>query len=91
MNKKLLIPVIAIIGILGLLQISGTFSLADQIGEASCDWQDLQVDGNTFTSIEEVQEQYPEGYQQLTEVGDIRVQDGIVQYRLSGCGTGDFQ
>lgn len=85
---------VAIVGFLVLaiagLQFSGTFSFTDIIDQGTCEWKDLEIDGETFDSKQELEQAYPDDFEEQKDEADFRVRDGVLQYRLSGCGGGSF-
>lgn len=92
MNNKVVFAGIAVLAVIGVVAVGpGDLSVAGIIGDASCEWQDLELEGQTFEGLDEVEQQYPDAYDLLVEQADTRIEDGVVQYQLSGCETGDFQ
>lgn len=90
--KRIAAVILLVLAAFAVLQFSGNLSVTNVFEGTGCGWQDLETDsGQTFSSIDSFQSEYPEAFDRINEEGDLRVQDGTVEYRLTGCTSGDFQ
>lgn len=71
-----------------LFFLSGPLSTFDLGGD--CEWQTLELDGQTFSSKEEVKQfvnSKKEGaWERFQKAVEMRVRDGVVQYKPPSCG-----
>lgn len=56
-------------------------------GDAGCEWSTVEVEdtGQTFSSMEDLQEYQDSKGEEIPETHEVMVRDGVVQQRLTNC------
>jgi hypothetical protein len=78
------LPVAIILVLIGMMAQFGPFSGLDT---SNCEWQTLEIDGQTFSSVPEFRESWNRNsdteFSKIEELFEFRTQSGTVEYR--GC------
>lgn len=79
-----------LIGVISLIGVGLTDSFSGISFGSSCEWADVDINGQSFDSKEELREVFESSgtdFDKISEETEFRVEDGTLVYRAeSGCG-----